>query len=112
MAYGDSWLETDGSLAERTETMSATRVERDPLGELPVPVEALYGVQTERARRNFPISGLRPAAAFVDAVVWIKKAAALTHKETGRLDAQRADAIIRAADEILGGQHRDQFVVD
>ena len=109
---GDSWLETNGTLEERTETMSATRVERDPLGELPVPVEALYGVQTERARRNFPISGLRPTPAFVDAVVWIKKAAALTHRETGRLDARRADAIVRAADEILGGQHRDQFVVD
>jgi fumarate hydratase, class II len=109
---GDSWLETDGSRAERTETMSATRVERDPLGELPVPSDALYGVQTERARRNFPISGLRPTAAFVDAVVWIKKAAALTHKETGRLDASRADAIVRAADEILSGLHRDQFVVD
>jgi fumarate hydratase, class II len=109
---GDSWLETDGSRAERTETMSATRVERDPLGELPVPSEALYGVQTERARRNFPISGLRPTAAFVDAVVWIKKAAALTHKATGRLDASRADAIVRAADEILSGLHRDQFVVD
>jgi aspartate ammonia-lyase len=108
----DSWLETDGSRAERTETMSATRVERDPLGELPVPADALYGVQTERARRNFPISGLRPTAAFVEAVVWIKKAAALTHKETRRLDAQRADAIVRAADEILAGQHRDQFVVD
>ena len=92
--------------------MSATRVERDPLGELPVPVEALYGAQTERARRNFPISGLRPAPAFVDAVVWIKKGAALTHKQTGRLEPRLADAIARAADEILGGQHRDQFVVD
>jgi aspartate ammonia-lyase len=49
---------------------------------------------------------------FVDAVVWIKKAAALTHRETGRLDAKLADAIVRAADEVLGGQHRDQFVVD
>jgi len=92
--------------------MSATRVERDPLGEMPVPVEALYGAQTERARRNFPISGLRPHPAFVDAVVWIKKAAALTHQETGRLDPTLADAIARAADEILAGQHRDQFVVD
>jgi len=108
----DSWLETNGSLAERIETMSATRIERDPLGELPVPVEALYGAQTERARRNFPISGLRPNPAFVDAVVWIKKAAALTHKQTGRLEPRLADAIARAADEILEGQHRDQFVVD
>jgi fumarate hydratase class II len=92
--------------------MPETRMERDPLGELPVPVAALYGVQTERARQNFPISGLSPRPAFVDAMVWIKKAAALTHKETKRLDAKLADAIIRAADEVLGGQHRDQFVVD
>jgi aspartate ammonia-lyase len=89
-----------------------TRIEKDPLGELPVPASALYGVQTERARQNFPISGLKPLAAFVDAVIWIKKAAALTHRETGRLDARLADAIVRAADEVLGGQHRDQFVVD
>ena len=92
--------------------MSATRVERDPLGELPVPSAALYGVQTERARQNFPISGLAPQPVFVDAVVWIKKAAALTHRETGRLEAKLADAIVRAADEVLAGQHRDQFVVD
>jgi len=92
--------------------MSATRVERDPLGELAVPNAALYGVQTERARQNFPISGLAPQPVFVDAVVWIKKAAALTHRETGRLEAKLADAIVRAADEVLAGQHRDQFVVD
>ena len=90
----------------------STRVEQDPLGELPVPTAALYGVQTERARQNFPISGQRPLAPFVDAVVWIKKAAALTHKETGRLAAKLADAIVRAADEIEQGEHRDQFVVD
>jgi fumarate hydratase, class II len=90
----------------------STRLEQDPLGQLPVPSTALYGVQTERARLNFPISGQRPLAPFVDAVVWIKKAAALTHKQTGRLDARLADAIVRAADEVLGGEHRDQFVVD
>lgn len=89
-----------------------TRMEKDPLGELPVPAAALYGVQTERARQNFPISGLKPLAAFVDAVIWIKKAAALTHQETGRLDGRLAGVIVRAADEVLGGQHRDQFVVD
>src|SRR5207244_3917475 len=92
--------------------MSATRIERDPLGELPVPADALYGVQTERARRNFPISQLAPLASFVDAVIRIKKAAALTHKETKRLEPKLADAIIRAADEVLSGRHRDQFVVD
>ena len=92
--------------------MSATRVERDPLGDLPVPADALWGIQTERARHNFPISNLRPLPAFVDAVIWIKKAAALTHQETGRLDKKLAAAIVRAADEVLAGEHRDHFVVD
>src|SRR5262250_1926222 len=89
-----------------------TRVEKGPLGEKAVPSEALYGIQTLRAAENFPISGLRPMPTFVDAMIWIKRSAALTHKETGRLDARLADAIVRAADEVLGGQHRDQFVVD
>jgi len=89
-----------------------TRIEKDPLGELAVPADAYWGVQTQRAVQNFPISGLKPLGAFVDAVIWIKKAAALTHRETGRLDAKLADAIVAAADEVLGGRHRDQFVVD
>ena len=88
------------------------RTEKDPLGEKQVPDAALYGVQTLRATENFPISGMRPLEAFVLAQVWIKKAAALTHKTTGRLDAKLADAIVKAADEVLGGKHRDQFVVD
>ena len=92
--------------------MTAPRIEKDPLGELAVPADVLYGVQTLRALQNFPISGLKPLEPFVIAQVWIKKAAAMTHKETGRLDAQRADAIIAAADEVLAGQHRDMFVVD
>jgi aspartate ammonia-lyase len=90
----------------------AYRIEKDPLGEKPVPSDALYGIQTLRAVENFPISGLKPLPAFVDAVIWIKRSAALTHKQTGRLDPQLADAIIAAADEVLTGQHRDQFVVD
>src|SRR4051794_29415867 len=89
-----------------------TRSEKDPLGALDVPDDALYGVQTLRAVQNFPISGLRPLPAFVEAVVRIKRAAALTHRETGRLDAKLADAIVKAADEVLAGQHRDHFVVD
>ena len=91
---------------------TSTRTEKDPLGEKAVPVSALYGIQTLRAAENFPISGLRPLPAFVDAVVWIKRSAALTHKRTGRLEARLADAIVRAADEVLAGQHRDQFIVD
>ena len=88
------------------------RTEKDPLGEKAVPATALYGIQTLRAAENFPISGLRPLPAFVDAVVWIKRSAAVTHKRTGRLEARLADAIIQAADEVLGGKHRDQFIVD
>ena len=89
-----------------------TRTEKDPLGPKEVPVNALYGVQTVRAKENFPISGFAPLWPFVMAQVWIKKAAAMTHKETGRLDAKLADAIIRAADEVLAGKYDDQFIVD
>ena len=92
--------------------MSGFRTEKDPLGEKQVPADALYGVQTLRAMENFPISGLRPLEPFVLAQIWIKKAAALTHKTTGRLDAKLADAIVKAADEVLAGQHREHFVVD
>jgi fumarate hydratase class II len=96
----------------RTKPERSTRTERDPLGEMSVPADALYGIQTLRAATNFPISGLRPLPAFVDAVIWIKRSAAVVHKETGRLEARLADAIVRAADEVLSGQHRDQFIVD
>ncbi len=108
----DSWLDTDAGLTEGGEHVNETRLEQDPLGELPVPAWALWGIQTERARHNFPISGLMPLPVFVDAMVWIKRSAALVHRETGRLDAELADAIVAAADEVLAGQHRDQFVVD
>src|SRR5688500_5491213 len=91
---------------------TAFRTEKDPLGDKQVPAAALYGVQTVRALENFPISGLRPLEPFVTAQVWIKKAGALTHKTTGRMEAKIADAIIAAADEVLAGKHRDQFVVD
>jgi len=90
----------------------STRMEKDPLGPLPVPNEALYGVQTVRATQNFPISGLKPLWPFVRSQLWIKKAAAMTHKETGRLDPAAADAIVRAADEALDRKHDAHFVVD
>src|SRR5690606_29289796 len=91
---------------------TATRTEKDPLGPLEVPADALYGVQTMRARQNFPISGLLPLEPFVTAQVWIKKAAAMVHRDTGRLEARLADAIVQAADEVLAGGHREHFVVD
>ena len=89
-----------------------TRTEKDPLGPLPVPSDALYGVQTVRAVQNFPISGLRPLWPLMRSQIWIKKAAALTHKETGRLDPGSADAIVRAADEALDRKYDAQFIVD
>jgi aspartate ammonia-lyase len=88
------------------------RTEKDPLGELRVPADAYYGVQTQRAVENFPISGMTAPAELVTATVQIKKAAAEANAALGRLDREIAGAIVRAADEILGGRLRDQFVVD
>jgi len=88
------------------------RTERDPLGELAVPAEAYYGVQTARAVENFPISGLRAPADLITATILVKKAAAEANAALGRLDQGVARAIVQAADEILGGALRDQFVVD
>jgi aspartate ammonia-lyase len=90
----------------------ATRVERDPLGELRVPAEAYYGVQTQRAVENFPISGLTAPAPLVTATVLVKQACARANAALGRLDPAVAQAIVAAADEILAGKLRDQFVVD
>lgn len=89
------------------------RIEHDSMGELKVPQEALYGVQTLRAVQNFPISGIKPHQVFINATVHIKKAAARFHAKVGMLDKKKAEAIIKAADEILvKGQWIDQFVVD
>ncbi len=80
----------------------ATRTEKDPLGPLEVPADAYYGVQTQRAISNFPISGRLPDPALVAAAVNVKKAAARANGETGRLTADLAEAIIQASDEVLG----------
>jgi len=88
------------------------RTERDPLGERAVPADAYYGIQTARALENFPISGLRAPTLLVDATILIKKAAAQANVTLGRLEPRVGNAITQAADEILGGRFRDQFVVD
>jgi aspartate ammonia-lyase len=101
------------SVTERqTVDASEVRIERDPLGEVRVPSNAYYGVQTQRAVDNFPISGLKAPAELVTATILIKKAAAIANGELGRLDQEVADAIVAAADEVLAGKHREQFVVD
>jgi aspartate ammonia-lyase len=88
------------------------RIEHDLLGDLAVPAEAYYGVQTQRAVENFAISGLRAPAPLVTATVLVKQACARANASLGRLDTAVADAITQAADEILSGRLRDQFVVD
>src|SRR6202521_876694 len=88
------------------------RTERDPLGELQVPADAYYGAQTARAVQNFAISGVVAPADLIVATILIKKAAAEANRALGRLDRDVAAAIVSAADEILSGQLRDQFVVD
>jgi fumarate hydratase, class II len=89
-----------------------TRTEKDSLGEMQVPADALYGAQTQRAVENFPISDLRFPRPFIAALGMIKKAAAETNAELGLLDAAIADAIAAAADEVSRGDHDGQFVVD
>jgi aspartate ammonia-lyase len=90
------------------------RTERDTLGEVRVPEDALYGAQTQRAVENYPISGLREHPVFIRSFILLKKAAALANRELGALDAGLAEAIIGACDELLDNadKYRPQFVVD
>ncbi len=92
--------------------MSEVRIERDSLGEVSVPTEALYGAQTQRAVQNFPISGLRPWRAFIWSMGLIKYAAARVNYELDLIDAGIAQVIVHAADEIIEGRWDAQFVVD
>ena len=88
------------------------RTERDPLGERQVPASAYYGIQTQRASENFPISGLHAPEELVTATILIKKAAAAANMATGQLPADIGRAIMTAAGEVLEGKFRDQFIVD
>ncbi len=90
----------------------ADRIERDTLGEVRVPADALYGAQTQRAVENFPISGLRFPRAFIRALGLIKSAAARVNGQIGQLPPDLAASIAKAADAIAAGDHDDQFVVD
>lgn len=92
--------------------MERTRQELDALGAVEVPASAYYGAQTARAVVNFPISGLRAHPDLVSATILVKKAAALANQALGRLDAAVSEAIVAAADDVLAGALRDQFVVD
>lgn len=92
--------------------MSDYRMEKDSLGEMRVPSDALWGAQTQRAVENFPISDLRFPRGFIAALGMIKKAAAETNVELGLLDGALAADIVRAADEVIAGDHDAHFVID
>ncbi len=88
------------------------RTEKDSLGAVAVPAGAYWGAQTQRAVQNFPISGLKPWPAFVWSMAAIKRAAAEVNRDLGLLQPRLADAIARAAAEVMEGKWADQFVVD
>ncbi|MFC2167360.1 aspartate ammonia-lyase [Acidobacteriota bacterium] len=92
--------------------MKKTRVEKDFLGELPVPEDAYYGAHTQRSFLNFPISGQRLHSTLIDGIVYVKKAAAKANADLGKLDLLKSDAIIQSCEDILAGKFRDQFIVD
>jgi fumarate hydratase class II len=89
-----------------------TRTESDTLGEIEIPAGAYWGAQTERARRNFPVSGLRFPRPFVQALGWIKSECAAENARRGIVDARLAEAIHEAADEVADGRRDDQFPLD
>ena len=89
--------------------MAATRIERDTFGEIEVPADRLWGAQTQRSLANFRISGERMPAELLRALALVKRACARVNLELGLLDAAKADAIVRAADEVIGGVHEREF---
>src|SRR5690606_32005006 len=88
------------------------RIERDSMGELRVPADALYAAQTQRAIDNFPISGIALPARFINAVALIKYCAAGINRDLGLMEPEIAAAIREAARDVMTGRHRDQFPVD
>lgn len=92
--------------------MSDTRIEKDSLGEVEVPSSVYYGAQTERARQNFPVSGIRFPRRFIAALGMIKGEAAAVNEELGILQPELAQAIRQAADEVVQGDRDDDFPLD
>jgi fumarate hydratase class II len=88
------------------------RVETDTLGKVRVPADRYYGAQTQRAVKNFPVSGHRLQPRFVRAQAVIKRSAALANMASGRLDERIGKALVKAAEEVMAGKLLDEFVVD
>jgi fumarate hydratase class II len=94
------------------QTTPQYRIEHDTMGEVKVPVDALYAAQTQRAVENFPISGQGLEPAHIHALAQVKKAAARANADLGVLEPLVANAIIAAADAVIAGEHDDQFPID
>jgi len=92
--------------------MADFRVEKDSMGEVKVPEDAYYGAQTQRAFENFPVSGIKFSRSFIKALGLVKQTAAEVNKELGMLDEDVANAIIKAAEEMIEGKYDDDFVID
>ena len=92
--------------------MEKFRLERDSIGEKQVPIDAYYGVQSLRAKENFRISGQKVHPEFINSIVEVKKAAAIANKNSGALTPDRADAIVKACDDLLSGKYLENFIVD
>ncbi|HBX67423.1 MAG TPA: aspartate ammonia-lyase, partial [Balneolaceae bacterium] len=92
--------------------MSEFRTEKDSMGEVKVPKDALYGAQTQRAHDNFPVSGIKFSREFIEALGYVKKSAAAVNAELGLIDEGVAKAIKAAAQEVIDGMHDKEFVID
>ena len=103
---------TTNETTTEASTMSEHRIETDSLGEIEVPANRYYGAQTERARRNFPISGQRFPRRMIGALGLLKGGAAAANSEAGRLDPKLAEAIRQAASEVVSGRLDEHFPLD
>ena len=92
--------------------MTKTRLESDSIGTMAVPADAYYGVQSLRAKQNFPITGTKLHPVFIKNLAQVKKAAAITNFDAGLLTEDAANAIIKACDEVLDWKMEDSFIVD
>lgn len=105
-------MTSDDARTDEHDRTDEWRIEHDTMGEVRVPREALWAAQTQRAVENFPISGSRLEDGQIVALARIKRAAAIVNGELGVLPADVVDAIVGAADDVIAGQHLDQFPID
>lgn len=110
---GKLGIDTEGFAGAMPAPIAAPiRIESDSIGSLEVPSDAYYGVQSLRAHRNFRMTGLGLHPAFIKNMALVKKAAAIVNRDAGALAPEKAEAIVRACDEVIAGAYRGEFIVD